>query len=266
METMRIVSVRTQFSWAVCLIDSCTGSPPKGTVSVRLEGVKNKPIVKEGGWYVFTELSAGAYTVVVESPWYLQSKHAYVFEGKSSESSILTLVILPSPAYPFDENATLVRFLLKDSQGHTAPFHIITASVDDETCLKARIAGAAVNKGDSQLSLAGLTGRICVGEQLYLQEDQEGQSELCRISSVSSDGRSWLLEEPLRFDHERGTKVFPFVQTYSDSRGEAVLFFKHVKTDAFQVLITCSLNDSRLNKTVTVTVGRNNSLGVLTMN
>ncbi|CAG7640850.1 hypothetical protein PAECIP111802_02690 [Paenibacillus allorhizosphaerae] len=263
---MRVVTVRTQFSWAVCLIDSCTGGSPKGTISVRLEGNKHKPIAKEGGWYVFAGLTEDTYTIIAESPWYLQSRQAYVFEGRPSESSVLTIALLPSPAYPFDDNATLVRLSLKDSVGRIAPFYKITASIQDETCLKARIAGAAANKGSSQLSLAGLAGRIHVGEWLYLQEDTEDHSEVCQISSVSPDGRSCMLLEPLRRDHERGTKVFPFVQSCSDSRGEAVLFFKPVKVEAFQAQITCLLNDSRLERTVTVAVGRNNSLGVLTTN
>lgn len=80
----------TSLSLAVWLIDAVTGKRPEVEVEVRLKGVVGKPVKNLSGYWCFTTLPEGLYTLVVTSDPVRNDGYADI-ESKCSQGGALLM-------------------------------------------------------------------------------------------------------------------------------------------------------------------------------
>jgi hypothetical protein len=108
------------------LTDRYTGSRPSGDTTVFIN-TKYKPINairNPSGYYVFTRLPEGEFVVNVESPYYFAGKKTLTpsdLGGLDTMNPVIDIILEPNPSYPFPANATLIRGMVRDRQGHPIP-------------------------------------------------------------------------------------------------------------------------------------------------
>ncbi|NIM17837.1 MAG: hypothetical protein GTO45_38160 [Candidatus Aminicenantes bacterium] len=110
----------------VALTDRYTGSQPSGDPDVFIN-TKYKPmnaIRNPSGYYVFTRLPEGEFVVNVESPHYFAEQKTLTLSdlgGLDTMNPVFDIILEPNPSYPFPANATLIRGMVRDTQGHPIP-------------------------------------------------------------------------------------------------------------------------------------------------
>jgi hypothetical protein len=109
-------------SLAVWLIDEVTGQKPTLDVTVRLKGVAQKPVRNPSGYYCFTDLVDGEYTLVVQadparSDWFVAAIQDITLPRPDHLVPVAEIILKPTPSYPFLHHMTLVRGVVIDSSG-----------------------------------------------------------------------------------------------------------------------------------------------------
>jgi hypothetical protein len=111
-------------SLAIWLMDEVTRKSPATTVTVHLQEITRKPIMNPSGYYCFTDLAAGNYTVVVEpdpiqSGWYFKADVGVTIPMPNRLEPVQEITLKPTPAYPFPYLLTLVRgFVTERTDGN----------------------------------------------------------------------------------------------------------------------------------------------------
>lgn len=99
-------------SFAVQLIDHYTQKEPLGEIRVRLKEGNIIPIKNLSGYYTFSRLSEGKYTLSVESEIYFSKEVSVSIPFINSVEPVKKVTLRPRPLYPFPERATLLRGML----------------------------------------------------------------------------------------------------------------------------------------------------------
>src|SRR5574337_81514 len=102
----------TNLSLAVWLIDDFTKKEPIGHIKVELKEKDGEAVRNLSGYYLFNDLAAGNYTVSVESDVYFAEEKVVNMPLPDPKNPVVEIVLKPRPAYPFPDNATLVRGLV----------------------------------------------------------------------------------------------------------------------------------------------------------
>jgi hypothetical protein len=107
-------------SLAVWLIDEVTGQRPTRDVTVRLKGVTQKPVRNPSGYYCFTDLADGEYTLVVQadpvrSDWFVAAAASITLPRPDHLEPVVEIILQPKSSYPFPMHMTLVRGVVIDS-------------------------------------------------------------------------------------------------------------------------------------------------------
>jgi len=92
------------------------GGRPIGGVEVSLEESKRQPIRNLSGYYLFTDLEEGDYTVRVTSDYYEQEEVTIPVsypEDPNPEDFVVSIILKPVPFYPFPPGATLIKGVVK---------------------------------------------------------------------------------------------------------------------------------------------------------
>lgn len=106
----------TRLSFAVKLIDDFTKSKPIGSIRVEIKEIKKKAIKNPSGYYLFTDLKAGTYTVSVDSDLYFpQEVPVDISSFPDQKKPVSEIVLIPRTVYPFPQNATLIRGVVRDA-------------------------------------------------------------------------------------------------------------------------------------------------------
>jgi len=102
--------ITTTLSFAVMLIDDLTKKESIGSIQVKVKETDKKAMKNPSGYYLFTDLKAGTYTVRVDSDLYFsEEKTVNIASIPDKKNPIIKIILIPRPAYPFPKNATLVR-------------------------------------------------------------------------------------------------------------------------------------------------------------
>ncbi len=104
-----------KLSLALWLIDDYTQNEPIGQVKVRIKEGDIKAKKNLSGYYFFTDLTDGNYTVVVESEFYFAEERKIDISQLNPKNPLDEIVLKPKPFYPFPDNATLLRGLVSDN-------------------------------------------------------------------------------------------------------------------------------------------------------
>ncbi|MGB8956738.1 MAG: hypothetical protein WCC10_15280 [Tumebacillaceae bacterium] len=249
----------------VHLIDSFTGGPPLGPqLSVRVEGILQKPLVKPNGMFVFPQVPQGRYRVTVQAGLYFSETLEVSTAELNPLHPVVLVPLMPQPAYPFREGATLVRAALRDQAGRPLDRVKILGVVVSESCAKAKISGDGTGTGAQEIALYRVVGKLRAGD-LYFLRNGSGEGEICRIADAVEGRRTFPLAAPLEQAHPVGTSLQPCVETWSDPRGEVVLAFGNCRAAAFDVQIRFFHQGNIVVREVRVEEGTSTNLGSVSL-
>lgn len=102
-------------SFAVWLIDDSTKKEPLGEIRVTLNGeniASVKAVKNLSGYYTFSSLPEGKYTLSVESEIYLSHEESVEIPFSPSKEPVIPVTLMPRPSYPFPDRATFLRYML----------------------------------------------------------------------------------------------------------------------------------------------------------
>lgn len=109
-------SVTTELTVAVALEDTSTGGPPRGRPRVELANAEAAFLRNPSGYHVLVDLPVEPSTleIVVESELYLREERSVDRSSLDPTAPLVTVELVPGPAYPFGAGTTLVRGLVED--------------------------------------------------------------------------------------------------------------------------------------------------------
>ncbi|MED1946535.1 MULTISPECIES: hypothetical protein [Brevibacillus] len=259
------VRIRSVFSYAVRLVDMYTkGAPFRSSLSVRLASHPQVPIEKGDGWYIFTDLPDGIYTLNISSREYMDRSVTFsVITGSTSYSERI-IYLHPSPAYPFRSGDSLVRGRACVTDGSPAGGACVQAVISYERDAPVRLAEDA-DKEATELIVASKKGQVDLADA-FLLETPTCKGTIIRFASPPK-GRVYPLAEPLSFAYPRGTVLLPLLETNCDDRGEFVvalpLFLE--KTHA-RMKIEVRREEAAGFAELSIQAGTTQSIGIIPMN
>lgn len=166
-ERTKIGTIETRLSIAIKLQDAFTGGQPTGPLRVGLFDRSERFIRNRSGYYVLTDLpeEISPVAITVEpGDRYLLERCVLDQEQLESLPQVLTITLLPAPAYRFPADATLIRGMVGEARddGTVTPLSDVELTVDtdgdasdDDTALSAM--GRSNNDGEYVLFFRGVT-------------------------------------------------------------------------------------------------------------
>lgn len=121
--------ISTDLSLALWLIDEFTQQGPAGRVEVKLKD--GGPTAKKNlsGYFLFTDLAPGVYTVSIESDYYSTVEEAVDTSILDAKNPVVQIVLKTNSRYPFPAGATLLRGMVTNG----VPVAGATVSVTGKT-------------------------------------------------------------------------------------------------------------------------------------
>ncbi|MCU6791667.1 hypothetical protein OB236_05935 [Paenibacillus sp. WQ 127069] len=262
MEPTRISMMKTRVSLAVCLLDSFTLGPPLGSnTKIALEEMLAKPVVKAQGYYIFTDLQEGMYRLRVLVQHYFEE---YVDIRVGPKDQLVHVSLTPRPSYPFHDKATLLRVNVKNAGGAPCSGASLLAVPLTEEVSRARLAQDHAGRGENELMLGSVTGKIGIGDRFLIRgRNAKADEELCCVAAVLEHQRKVRLVEPLNGSYSRGSLLLPVVKSRSDEQGEAVLAFANCRAKQFDLRLDITYGDLSLLKEVNLAEGGTTLAGSL---
>ncbi|MFZ5352369.1 MAG: hypothetical protein ACOZCL_06535 [Bacillota bacterium] len=251
---------KCEVNLVVCILDDYTSKPIAGkNVSVYIEGIKQKPVNKKG-CFVFINLENGVYKLKIDSEHYYNEVIEIDTVKLKSDDSVLYVRLRPMPSYPFDAGAGLLRMKFIDTEDKPIKNTQVNAFIVSKENYRAKIVQKKVKKGDEKLPLICAGGYLTHGETLYIAD--EDKSEECTIEAYDNYDEGIIkLRQPLNYEHAQGTLLMPAVITFTDDRGEAVIYFKNFSIRMFEIRINMEYRGKSLSINYTVEEGKSIYLG-----
>ena len=101
--------VTSNLTFAVLLTDEYTQEGSAGGVQVKLKEEGSKATKNLSGYFLFTDLAPGIYTIRVESDYYSPAEKSVDTSILDANNPVVQIVLKPNPRYPFPASATLLR-------------------------------------------------------------------------------------------------------------------------------------------------------------
>ena len=106
--------IKTNLTFAVWLTDEFTQQGPVGDVQVIIKSVSRTAVRNLSGYFFFTDLIPGTYTVSVAGDSYFPVEQAVDTTVLNPKHPVVEIVLKPTPSYPFPGSATLLRGVVTD--------------------------------------------------------------------------------------------------------------------------------------------------------
>jgi hypothetical protein len=113
-------AIITNLSMAVWLTDEYTKQEPLGYIKAMVKEGDIEAIKNLSGYYCFTNLPTGNYTVSIESDWYFPHETPVDTSVLAPMNPVVGIELKPKPSYPFPSHATLVRGVVMGAGGPVA--------------------------------------------------------------------------------------------------------------------------------------------------
>ncbi|WP_331234136.1 hypothetical protein [Natronorarus salvus] len=178
-ERVELGTTRTTLSVAIGLEDAFTGRQPRGP-RVRLGDRPETFTRTPSGYYVLTDLPEDAAPITVSvdgTPDYLPEQFTIESPDLDSPPVIETIELVPSPAYRFPANATLVRGSITEGTD-ASPLSDVTLKIEgtddegpDAPAFRAR--GRSDERGEYVLFITGITA----DDVIESYDDENGESD-----------------------------------------------------------------------------------------
>jgi hypothetical protein len=153
-ERIQITSLEeiiTTLSLAVSLHDDfASNRGPIGRIKVSLQEEERQAIHNLSGYYLFTDVEAGDYTIQVNSEHYFDAEKEVTLPLPDPKNPVVDITLNPIPSYPFPPGATLIKGVVKNSEEQP----VSEATV---TVLSPEMANQTTEKGEFALYFTGLT-------------------------------------------------------------------------------------------------------------
>lgn len=256
--------ISTKVSLVVSPIDDYTAERRSGgNINVFLNELPQRPVRKNDGYYIFTNLTEGTYTLCLRSDIYLDENITVSLSCLNQQNPIVYPTLKPSPNYFFTEGSTLVRASVRDTEGNAMSFVIVKAVVLSHDCARARLAQDGAKKGSRQIYVFNMAGKISVGDKYLIKGKEDIGSEVCQIAGTSDETHCFNLNDDLQFDHCRGELLLPVIHTRTDDRGEVVIYFRNARSKYFDVKMEFNCNHKSIEKSVRLEEGKTTNLGLV---
>jgi len=264
MEYTCSLKIGAEVSLVVCLIDDYTAKQTSdNNINVFLKETPKRPIRKPDGYFVFTELHEMTYNLCVRSDIFLDEDLQVTPSQIAGRMMYVTLK--PRSSYPFPGRTTLIRTAVCDSEGTPVGDAGIKAAVLSEECASAKLVNQKTESGSLEISLINVAGKILVGDMFLLKEKGEEKMEYCTIAGICGETRQYRLEQPLQFEYRRGALLLPVMHTRSDTRGEAVVCFRNLRSKLCDVKMEFTCKDKVLTREAKLEEGKTTYLGTIKM-
>jgi hypothetical protein len=256
-------------SLAVWLIDEVTGQRPTLDVTVRLQGIAQKPVRNPSGYYCFTDLADGDYTLVVKadpvrSDWFVTTVQDITLPRPDHLEPVAEIILRPKLSYPFPNHITLVRGFVTDNAG-TEPRPLADVPVYRLFKFTTDLSNAVINDLTIQLQnqefppefraiftekiFIPLEGRVTVrpheGDIWYVETDEERQIYTIELRDDQFD------------IYYRESTMQKGVATSSDYNGEFLLYIKRFERENIEngmnIIIEVERNNIRKRQEIAVT-------------
>ena len=200
---------------AVCrVLDGYTGREiVPSALLCALDGVPCRPVGKEGGYLVLTNLSHGLHRLSLRCRGYQEE---WVEFEADSGTCRFEVTMKPGPAYPFRQTVTRLMLTVSGGNAPAAGRTVWLAAPGPEL----KLAQTKAQAGDKQFRL------YCKGTAVpgvYLLEDG-ADSEIVSLQSL--EGETGLLSEPLQKDHGRGKRFLPAQRYHTGEDGALSAVFR----------------------------------------
>jgi hypothetical protein len=121
--------VESNLTFAAVLTDEYTPEGPVGGVQVKLKEKGSNVSKNLSGYFLFTDLGTGIYTIRVESDHYFPAEKSVDTSILDAKNPVVQVVLKPNPGYTFPAGATLLRGVV----ANVAPINAAAVSVVGKT-------------------------------------------------------------------------------------------------------------------------------------
>ena len=201
----------SRVSLAVLLLDDLTGRQITGSNARAWIEKEKPPIKKNDGWFVFTDLRPGCYTVNAEGGQFiLSSKNVNIPEGSMQ---MLVLRLKPGRVYPVPSGCLRV-------EGKAEPGSAVTiVNCNKSSGFKLL---SDCKAGDSQVTVFHPDGVRLDGRSFRLTGSEGSSEDVFLTMSSDPDCRNgrYQLSAQLKWDHSRvGSLLMPAYSATTDESG-----------------------------------------------
>ncbi|MDD4369376.1 MAG: hypothetical protein PHP39_10655, partial [Oscillospiraceae bacterium] len=212
------------------LTDACTGAGQlAGKVRVFMPGRGLAGVKTASGYYVFSDLPAGIYRVLVQSEYYFDEEREIDTASLAPLNPVVSIDLTPNPGYPFPESATLLRGLVVDQRGPVPGAAVAADIFQPGPEATARVGPPAPEAADMSIRLIDIKTSLQVGERLVIKDANRSRTEFCRIAAPlpANPDHPFHLTKPLKFKHLPDPPLsrlaaYDQVQTRTNAPGEYV--------------------------------------------
>lgn len=211
--------IRIRVDAVLRVLDGFTGkSLPPAAIRFTVDGIPFHPIIKEGGYYLLTNLDPGKHQVLLQGASY-RDEYLTVTTGSGTGYPEIPVTMKPGDRYPFGREVTRLTLQLK-SRKSLAGRQVWIAVRSSLTEL--RIAQDMIRAGDTagRLFFPENFRRIALPVNLLVLDKEH--SELCRLEELEEPRFS----APLCFDHKRSCCLYPAQCYTADSSGTIHAVFR----------------------------------------
>ena len=191
--------------------DGFTGRPlAPSAMQWTLDGRSCRPIAKENGYYVFTDLSPGDHELVLRGGSYLDERLSVSCRGEYQE---LLVTMKPGNRYPFGRAVTWLTLQVRQKK-QILPGQRVWIAVRSPL-VELRIAQDAIKAGETEgkLFFPESVRAMALPRDMLLLDG--AKSEICRLEELEDVH----FAAPIRFDHKRSCCLYPAQCHTADEAG-----------------------------------------------
>lgn len=209
-------------SLAVMLVDDLTGTAITGSNARAWIENGKPPIKKNDGMFVFTDLSAGEYTVSAEGGAYRRQELRIATDGERMQT--ITLRLRPARTYPVPKGCLRI-------DGIAQPGAEVTVYAPDRQSSFRLLSDAKA--GSRSISVFHSERITLEGSNFRLMTQGSEGENLFVVSSKGNGGSDYELLTPLAQDHPRvGSLLVPAFVDTADDKGRFFIVLRSVPSTA----------------------------------
>lgn len=254
------ISLGSLVSFVVYPIDEYTGDVvDRQSYNIEFSYDHKSPIQKQDGYIVFRGLPPGKYELCFKSRKYFDKKMFFTIDDGETRPHLICVPLKPRPSYSFDRGATLIRFSVIDDMNIPIRDAAVRAEIITEAASKAKIAKMPLKKGDTDIFLTAVTGKIALGDMFYIGKEENKEDIV--IDRYIEGLKCFGISGEILYEHDRGSLLMPLIETCTDERGEAVIYFRSLPIKSVKVKISITHLFKSKTQEIDIEEGREQLLG-----
>ncbi len=219
----------TSVSLAVELIDDLTGEAIKGSNgSVSIDGIR-PPINKNDGWFVFTGLLQGKYTITANGSIFSEKKLRIELTG----DEMLPLRIRLHPNKLYRPYIDCIRI-----EGKAAPGSMVYFFSEDKAAVLKILTDCT--PGTDTISVFGTGANDLEGRLLRIKASKGTAERIRAVKRKKDDSAEYILEKGVKGTFPKvGTSVSPVTETQADENGRFMALIRKDHAGSNEIICQC---------------------------